>query len=32
MTIALLITAATLTLMAATFGMVIGAKIMEGEN
>lgn len=32
MTLALLITAATLTLMAVIFGLVIGAKLTGGEN
>ena len=32
MTIALLITAATLTFMAAAFGIIFGAKLTEGEN
>ena len=32
MTTALLITAATLIIVAATFGIVIGAKLTEGEN
>ena len=32
MTLALLITAATLTFMAVMFGLVIGAKLTEGEN